>query len=124
MTRKNKTNKIMKSGIYRDLASNEDFVVFGGRIARSVGWNEDRKEVLLHFVPTDEIYEVGAQVSEATFNNKPQVGLVFNNPQSVDIIIRDLEYVRDILNGMLKEELETKYNDMLALNEPTGENEE
>ena len=114
----------MESGIYRDLASNEDFGVFGGRIARSVSWNEDRKEVLLHFVLTDKIYEVGAQVSKATFsNNKPQVGLVFNSPQSVDIIIRNLEYVRDILNGMPKEELETKYNDMVALNEPTGENE-
>ena len=114
----------MESGIYRDLASNEDFVVFGGRIARSVGWNEDRKEVLLHFLLADKIYEVGCQVSKSTFNNnKPQVGLVFNNPQSVDILIRDLEYIKDILNGMSREELKAKYSDMVALNEPTGENE-
>ena len=78
----------MGSGIYRDLASNEDFVVFGGRIARSVNWGEDRKEVLLHFVVADKEYEVGESVSKATFNkNTPQVGLVFDNPKSVDILI-------------------------------------
>lgn len=114
----------MESGIYRDLASNEDFVVFGGRIARSVNWGEDRKEVLLHFVVADKEYEVGESVSKATFNeNTPQVGLVFDNPHSVDILIQDLEFVRDILNGMPKEELDAKYSHIVKQNEPTGEKE-
>lgn len=114
----------MKSGIYRDLASNEDFVVFGGRIARSVSWNEDRKEVQLHFVAANKEYEVGVSVSKATFNeNTPQVGLVFDNPQSVDILIQDLEFVRYILNGMPKEELGAKCSLIVKQNEPTGEKE-
>lgn len=115
----------MKSGIYRDLLSNEDYVVFGGRIARSTHWNEDRKSVALHFVATDELYTIGEEVKKDTFRiNKPLVGLVFDNPQSVDILINDLNMVKDILNGISKEELNTKYGGVLLSNEPTGENEE
>ena len=103
----------MESGIYRNLASGEDIVVFGGRISIGVSLNKNAKEGSVMLGMLKRKYTPGDSRDEEDKWNDPQVTLHFDNATSIDILMNSLSYVKDHIQGMSIEEMREKYKEFI-----------
>lgn len=99
----------MESGIYRNLASGEDIVVFGGRISVDVSLNNNVKEGCVKLGMLKKKYTPGDSRDEGDKWSDPQVTLHFDNVTSIDILMDSLSYVKDYIQGMSIEGIREKY---------------
>ena len=103
----------MESGIYRNLASGEDIVVFGGRISVAVSLDNNSKEGSVKLGMLKKKYTPGDSRDEDDKWNDPQVTLHFDNVTSIDILMNSLSYVKDYIQGMSIEEIREKYKEFI-----------
>lgn len=99
----------MESGIYRNLASGEDIVVFGGRISIAVSLNNNEKEGCVKLGMLKKKYTPGDIRDEGDKWSDPQVTLHFDNVTSIDILMNGLSYVKEYIQGTPIEEIREKY---------------
>lgn len=109
----------MESGIYRNLASGEDIVVFGGRISIAVSLNKNAKEGRVKLGMLKKKYTPGDSIDEDDKWNDPQVTLHFDNATSIDMLMNSLSYVKDHILGMSIKEMREKYKEFIDV--PTKE---
>lgn len=99
----------MESGIYRNLASGEAVVVFGGCISVMVSLNNKDKNGCLKLGVLNKKYAPGDRRDEDDRRDNPQVALYFDNAVSIDILMNGLSYVKDYIQGTPIEELSERY---------------
>ena len=103
----------MESGIYRNLATGEDIVVFGGRVGIAVSLNNNCKEGCVKLGMLKKKYTPGDIRDEKDKWCEPQVTLHFDNATSIDILMNSLSYVKDYIQGMSIDGISEKYKEFI-----------
>lgn len=104
----------MDSGIYRDLSNNVDIVAFGGRIGMEMSISKDKSNGYLWFRALENNYTPGSTISEEDRKPGGLVALYFDNTTSIELLIDNLQFIKDHLSGMSEEELDEKYKERVV----------
>lgn len=104
----------MDSGIYRDLSNNVDIVAFGGRIGMEMSISKDKSNGYLWFRVLENKYTPGSTISEEDRKTGAQVALYFDNTTSIELLIDNLQFIKDHLSGMSEKELDEKYKERIV----------
>ena len=104
----------MDSGIYRDLSNNVDIVAFGGRIGMEMSISKDKSNGYLWFRVLGNKYTPGDTIREEDRKPGGQVALYFDNTTSIELLIDNLQFIKDYLSGMSEEELDEKYKERVV----------
>ena len=104
----------MDSGIYRDLSNNVDIVAFGGRIGMEMSISKDKSNGYLWFRALENNYTPGDTIREEDRKPGGQVALYFDNTTSIELLIDNLQFIKDRLSGMSEKELDEKYKERVV----------
>ena len=84
------------SGIYKSSVDNSIFVVFGGKIGLSLCHDDEHKLLRMHELK--ERINIGDVFDKSEIEKDcPPVSLVFDNVKSVDVVIKKLETIKELL---------------------------
>lgn len=81
-----------KEGV--ELFENQALVVFGGKVNVASGFHDGTGAIM--FQELDEKLPVGTELPISSWDRgKPTVGLIFDNTESLDAVIKALEHLKE-----------------------------